>query len=90
MRLNAGNSLMRLTASCEIKVRNVGRADGCVVVEITQAKAAGGEITTLLLCPDRARELASVLLRHSGGVVTSSNEERAAEAEGRTGGRRAC
>ena len=68
MRLNKGESLMRLTASCEIMVRNVGRAGGYVAVEITQGKAAGEEVTTLLLCRDRARELASVLLRHSGDV----------------------
>lgn len=68
MGLNKGESLMRLTASCEIMVRDVGRAGGYVAVEITQRKAAGEEVTTLLLCPDRARELASVLLRHSGGV----------------------
>jgi hypothetical protein len=57
---------MRLTASCEIMVRNVSRAGGSVAVEITQAKASGEEVTTLLLCPDRARELASALLRHCG------------------------
>ena len=63
---NKGESLMRLTASCEVTVRNVGRARGCVALEITQGTAAGEEVTTLLLRPDRARELASVLLRHSG------------------------
>lgn len=68
MGLNKGASLMRLTASCEIAVRDVGRAGGCVALEITQGKTAAEEVTTLLLCPDRARELASVLLRHSGGV----------------------
>ena len=57
---------MRLTASCEISVRNVGREGGCVALEITQRKATDGEVTTLLLGPDRARELASVLLQHSG------------------------
>lgn len=72
MRLNEGKSLMRLTASCEIRVGNIGRADGCVVVEITQAKAAGEETTTLLLCPDGARELASVLLSHCGSPGGSS------------------
>jgi len=59
---------MRLTESCEIMVRDIGRAGGYVAVEITQRKAAGEEVTTLLLCPDRARELASVLLSHSDGV----------------------
>lgn len=59
---------MRLTASCEIMVRNVGGAGGSVALEITQGRAGGEEVTLLLLCPDRARELASVLLRHSGGV----------------------
>lgn len=68
MGLNEGKSFMRLTASCEIKVGNIGRAGGCVALEIKQGKAAGEETTTLLLCPDRARELASVLLRHSGAV----------------------
>ncbi len=62
MGLNKLESLMRLTASCEIMVRNVGRAGGHVALEITQGKADGEEVTTLLLCPDRARELASVLL----------------------------
>lgn len=66
MGLNKGGAVMRLTASCEIMVRNVGRAGGSVAVEITQGKAAGEEVTTLLLRPDRARELASALLRHSG------------------------
>lgn len=68
MGLNKGNSLIRLTASCAIKVRNIGRAGGCVALEIKQGKAAGEETTTLLLCPDGARELASVLLRHSDAV----------------------
>ena len=75
MGLNKGGSLMRLTASCEIMVRNVGRAGGYVAFEITQVKAAGEEVTTLLLCPDRARELASVLLRHSGDFEGEAGEE---------------
>ncbi|HEV2764913.1 MAG TPA: hypothetical protein VGV38_18165 [Pyrinomonadaceae bacterium] len=65
--MNKAESLMRLTASCEIAVRNVGRERGCVAVEITQGAAACEDVTTLLLCPERARELAAVLLRHSGG-----------------------
>ncbi len=68
MRLSKGESLMQLTASCEITVRNVGRAGGYVALEITQGRADGEEVTTLLLCPERARELASVLLRHCGGA----------------------
>lgn len=65
---NEAKSLMRLTESCEIRVRNIGLAGGCVALEITQGAAAGDEMTTLLLCPDGARELASVLLRHSEGA----------------------
>jgi hypothetical protein len=71
MGLNKAESLMQLTASCEIMVRNVGRAGGYVALEITQGKAAGEEVTTLLLRRDRARELASVLLRHSGDAGVS-------------------
>jgi hypothetical protein len=79
MGLNKGESLMRLTASCEIMVRNVGSAGDSVALEITQGTAAGEDVTTLLLCPDGARELASVLLRHSGGarpVVTDAETRR--------------
>ena len=48
MRLSEGGSIMRLAASSEIKVRNIGRAGGCVAREIKQGKAAGAETTTLL------------------------------------------
>jgi len=72
--LNKGESLLRLTESCEISVRNMGREGDCVALEITQKKAAGGEVTTLLLCGDRARELASVLLHHSGGARADAGE----------------
>jgi hypothetical protein len=67
MRSNKGGSLVRLTASCEVLVRQVGRAGGYVALEIAQGEA-GEKVTTLLLCPTRARELASLLLSHSGGV----------------------
>lgn len=66
-------SVMRLTASCEIAVRNFGRAGGCVALEITQGTTTGEEVTTLLLGTDAARELASVLLSHS--VVVGANDE---------------
>ena len=76
MELNKGESLMRLTASCVVSVRNVGRAGGIVSLEITQGRAAGEGVTTLLLCHDRARELADVLLQHSGGVRSEGPETR--------------
>ncbi len=76
MSSSRGKSLMRLTASCEIAVRNVGLAGGNVVLEIKQGKAGGGDVTTtLLLYPDTARELASVLLGHSGREQTQDTEE---------------
>ena len=86
MGLNKGVSLMRLTASCEVTVRNVGRARGCVVLEITQGTTTGEEVTTLLLRPERARELASVLLRHSGHAPADGDAtgiERGRREEGR-------
>ncbi|HYP53024.1 MAG TPA: hypothetical protein VEQ42_05760 [Pyrinomonadaceae bacterium] len=66
---------MKLTASCEIAVRNFGRARGCVALEITQGTATGEEVTTLLLGPDAARELASVLLSHSAGARGNGAEQ---------------
>ena len=65
MRTHEGESYVRLTASCEIAVSNIGDEGGCVVMGIAQRIPEGTGVTTLLLCADRARELAAVLLRHS-------------------------
>lgn len=81
MGLNGGESLMRLTASCEIAVGNIGRRGGSVVVEITQRHSEGTDVTTLLLCPEKARELASVLLRHSCHVRPEERAEGARREE---------
>lgn len=65
---------MRLTPSCEIAVSNVGGEGGCVVLGIAQRIPEGTGVTTLLLCADRARELASVLLRHSADTGREREE----------------
>lgn len=65
METNTEESYVRLTASCEIAVGNVGSKGGWVVLGIAQRVPEGVGVTTVLLQPDSARELASVLLRHS-------------------------
>lgn len=61
-------TLVPLTASCQIAVGNLGDPDNHTVVEVTQRKTLGDDVTTLLLSPGKARELAQILLQHTDGL----------------------
>lgn len=63
--MNQGKSHMPLTGSCRISVGRLSGDERCLVLEVTQRRAGDDDVTTLLLSPDKARELIEVLSQHA-------------------------
>jgi hypothetical protein len=65
--MSEGKSLMPLTESCRISVGSLPGEGRGLVMEVKQRKGVDDDVTTVLLSPDKARELIEVLLQYADG-----------------------
>ena len=63
-------SLVPLTDNCQVAIGGTGVADYCLIVEVVQRMSEGNKVTTLLLNPDKARELAGTLMQYVDRMET--------------------